>query len=188
MHNVEYRTYPEDVNKQKVQNDLDHYVSMEDWQEGCGGLYHHIRWLGDKVYANRDEAESIIEQLDRGDYDNLAVKYYAAVPFTDAKLKELEKKVRESGEEYAQREKVLYAQTVTAGFISCKSCGSKLNRTKLCTNRCPVCKVDLRPDHMLKSVAVAKNRWEKAQENLKAYRDKKSKKKVCWLLKFEYHT
>ena len=36
-HNVEYFTYPKNVNKATVQNSLDNYAAHQDWQEGCMG-------------------------------------------------------------------------------------------------------------------------------------------------------
>ena len=73
-HNVEHYTYPENVNKTEVQAELDHYAAMQDWQEGCQGLYHDIRWLWDKVYSSYEEAEKAIEKLDNDDkrYDRIS--------------------------------------------------------------------------------------------------------------------
>ena len=55
-HEVCHFTYPKNVNKAKVQKDLDNYVAHEDWQEGCTGLYHNIRWLDSKIYETPEEA------------------------------------------------------------------------------------------------------------------------------------
>ena len=41
-HNIEYRTYKEDVDKNKVKNELDIYVAHADYGEGCSGLYNPI--------------------------------------------------------------------------------------------------------------------------------------------------
>lgn len=187
-HNVEHFTYPEKVNKQKVQAELDDYVAHEDWQEGCTGLFHQIRWLDGTVYKDYQEAHEAIEKLDRGAYDQLAVKYYYHHEIKDQKYGELQDKCAETHTQYESRNRALYAQTVTAAFIGCKSCGSRLARIKLRSNFCPVCGADLRPEHILKSVAAAKNRWDRAQESLKEYRVKKGKKEILWLVKIEYHT
>ena len=188
MHNIEYYTYSENVNKKKVQSQLDDYVAHEDWQEGCCGLFHDIRWLGDKVYSNSEEAHQAIERLDRGNYDQLAVKYIYHHDPDDDKRKAMEQKIRDTYKEYERRSSILYANTVTSAYIGCKKCGSRLSRTHLKSNACPLCREELRPDHMLKSVASAKAKWERAQRDLTEYREKKGKKEVLWLVKIEYHT
>ena len=188
MHNIEYYSYSRNVDKRKVQKELDEYVAHEDWQEGCCGLLRPIRWLGDKVYLSRQEAEEQIGKLDRGDYDQIAVLYeYHHNPRND-KEKELRDKQAECYKEYGKRNAVLYAETVKSAFIGCKKCGSKLARGFIKANSCPVCRAELRPDHMLKSVEVAKNRWVKAQNDLNDYIMRKGKKEVMWLVKIEYHT
>ena len=193
-HNIEHFTYTKNVDKAAVQKELDNYVALEDWQEGCSGLYHNIRWLEDKVYDNCDDALEAIEKLDRGNYDQIAVLYNEISPRmrnsngVDPKLAELEQKVREAEKEMNRRHHILYADTVTAAFIGCKECGSKLARKYIRGNACPVCSSDLRPEHMIKSFNVAKNRWLKAKENTRNYINRHGKKTVMWLVKIEYHT
>lgn len=188
MHNIEYFTYPENVDKDRVEAQLDDYVAHEDWQEGCCGLYHAIRWLKDKTYDNSEEAHKAINDLDRGDYDNLAVRYCVHHRTNDAKEKALSEKLNETYKEYDRRSKILYAEQVTSAYIGCKECGSRLARTRLKSNHCPVCQAELRPEHMMKSVQAAKSRWDKASREYKAYIGKKGKKEVMWLVKIEYHT
>ena len=176
MHNIEHFTYPEKVNKAKVQKDLDHYAAMEDWQEGCSGLYHDIRWLDGRVYGSYEEAEDAIEELDRGNYDQLAVKYAEYYEPKDDKSIELAKKLLAAGDEYRKRDFAVYPQSVTSNCISCKKCGSKLAREYLRTNFCPVCKADMRPEYILKSIQAAKNKMERAEKEVSDYAKKKGKK------------
>lgn len=188
-HNVELFTYSEKVDKNKVQAELDDYVAHEDWQEGCTGLFHSIRWLEGTVYEDREKAEEAIDRLDRNNYDCLAVKFKCPMPFRDAKLIELNQKCKDTHNEYVNRECAVYADTITSAFIGCKACGSKISRTHLRPrNNCPVCRADLRPEYMLKSIQTAKDRWEKAKKTADEYYKRKSKKEVCWLVKIEYHT
>ena len=187
-HNVEYRRYPLHVSKEKVKNDLDNYVAQADWQEGCCGLYHPIRWLSDKTYNSMQEAMDAIERLDRGGYDNLAVQFIQSEAISDAKYKELSKKADEAEKEFERRDSALYPDSVTSALISCKYCGSKLSRVHLKMNACPVCGHDLRPEYILKSVETARSKWNKARENAVNYLNRHSKKDTMWLVKFEYHT
>lgn len=188
MHNIEYFTYPKAVNKAKVQKDLDNYVAHEDWQEGCTGLYHNIRWLDNKIYDTPEEAHKALEELDRGNYDQIAVLYQNSHTPDDAKMKELNQKLEIAYSEYQRRDRLLYSQIVTSAFIGCKTCGSRLARKFMTTNKCPVCHAEMRPDHMMKSISSAKNKWDRAQREVKEYIRKKGKKEILWLVKIEYHT
>lgn len=188
MHNIEHHTYPEKVNKKQVQKEMDHIAAMEDWQEGCTGLNKDIRWLEGTIYPNLQAAEDAIHKLDRGWYDQLAVKYYEPVSFTDAKRQQLEGKRNEALDEYHRRDTKVYPKTLSSAFIGCKKCGSRLAVQYLPSNFCPVCKNDLRPDYMLKSIQAAEQKLKTANIRLSEYIDKHSKKQVYWLVKIEYHT
>ena len=187
-HNIEHFTYPKNVNKAQVQKNLDNYVAHADWQEGCTGLYNNIRWLDNKVYESEDEAREAIKKMDRGCYDQLAVLFQNHQTPDDEKVRELNSKAAMACHEWNRRDRILYAETVTSTFIGCKKCGSRLARVMLCSNSCPVCHAELRPEHMIKSVASAKSKWDKAQRDVAEYIKKKGKTDVMWLVKIEYHT
>ena len=187
-HNIEYFTYPRNVNKARVKKDLDNFVAHADWQEGASGLCHPIRWIEDKVYSSEEEARSAIHSMDNKWYDQIAVLFQNSNDPNDEKIRELRKKSIEARDEYQKRDRVLYAEKVTSAFIGCKNCGSKLARTFLHSNSCPVCHVELRPEHMMKSISSAKNKWLRTQREVEEYIQKKGKKDVMWLVKIEYHT
>lgn len=187
-HNVEHFFYPKNVDKVKVQKELDNYVAHQDWQEGCTGLYKHIRWLPDVICKNEDEAYEVIKRKDDGWYDQLAVLFYNTHEVEDDKMRELNKKRNEAMFEYQDRDRKLYAETVKAQFIGCKKCGSRLARSFLKSNNCPVCRTELRPEHMMKSISSAKNKLDRAQRAMDEYRERHGKKELMWLVKIEYHT
>lgn len=187
-HNIEHFTYPKSVNKTQVQKNLNNYVAHADWQEGCSGLDKPIRWLDNKIYESEEEARKAIEKLDRGWYDQLAVLFKESHTPDDEKIKELRAKAAKACHEWNKRDRVIYADTVTSAFIGCKKCGSRLARTYLHRNTCPVCSAEMRPEHMLKSVSSAENKWKKAENDIAEYIKKKGKKEVMWLVKIEYHT
>lgn len=188
MHNIEYYDYKEDVDKRKVFDVLNDYVERRTWEEGGGGIG-RIRW-NEVLCENYDEAQKWIESHDSGWYDCLAVKFKSPIQEKEksAKLKELDAKIKETYEIYDQRSSVLYPKTRTSEYIGCAACGSRLASKHLCSNKCPVCHADLRPETMLKSIATAKAKWDKAQEARKEYVAKHSKKEIRWLVKIEYHT
>ena len=187
-HNINHYVYPRFVNKKQVQKELDNYVAHEDWQEGCRGLTQPIRWLEDKVYGSEEEAHEAIKRLDRGWYDQLAVLFQQNEEPHDDRIRALRVKCAEAGDEFRRRDQLLYSQAVKSAYIGCKQCGSRLARNYLKVNSCPVCHAELRPEHMLKSVSAAKAKWEKAKQDVEEYKKKKGAKKVCWLVKIEYHT
>ena len=189
-HNIKHFTYAEKENKNRIQKDLDTYVSHETWQEGGHGTG-GIRWL-DAVCKSREEAEQYIEKHDRGWYDCLAVRYEAPIQFTSKKLEELKQAVITSYKVYEDRANMNYPSTLTSEFIGCKSCGSRLNRAKMAAkpdgNKCPVCREDLRTDTILKSIETAKNKWKRVTAQKEEYINSHAKKERRWLVKIEYHT
>ena len=186
MHNICHYVYPENVDKKKVFNELNDYVEHVCWQEG--GSLDHIRWENYPILENRRDAEEWISKHDRGWYDNLAVRFTKPVDKSTDKLIAIRNKIQETFKEYKARDSKLYAETVTSNYIGCKKCGSKLSREHLKSNSCPLCREELRPEHMLKNVLAAKNKYLRALKEENDYVEKHSKKEVCWLVKIEYHT
>lgn len=188
-HNIHHADYPLNVNKKAVQAEWDDYAAHEDWQEGCTGLDKNIRWIESPIYSSYEEALKAVEKLDRGWYDQLAVKYYDRIPEKDdKKLSKIKEETILAMKEYNKRNEALYSKTLKANLITCKRCNSKLSKEYLKSNFCPVCHADLRPDHILNSIRAAKDKWTRKQEAVKDYVVKHGKKETRWLVKIEYHT
>lgn len=191
-HEIVHETYPENVNKQKVQAEWDAAVRRICYQEGASGLGSPIRWL-DKVCESYDDAMEYIRQKDKGWYDQLAVKYldYGGIQ-PNKKMMELQERVKTLYAAYIGKSGRFHFADAQAAYITCKGCGSKISRTHLKGNQCPVCRADMRPDSTLKSIQSAKASYEKAQAALKVEEKKHQEKckkqaKVRWLVKVEYH-
>lgn len=190
-HNVGYRSYDENVNKDKVKAEIDHYVAMEDWQEGCSGLWHGIRWI-DKTFPSYEDAQKYIESADRGNYDNLAVKY--RVPDSgyrnNPKYIELQKRSARLWEEFEAMDKVRYMDSVKSGLVTCRGCGSKISSKAWKYNTCPVCRTDFRSKTMLDRIQAKREAWDKVRESQREFVAKYAEKHstISWLVKFEYHT
>lgn len=190
MHNIDYRSFPENVDKKKVKAEIDDYVAHEDWQEGASGLSSPIRWYETTPpCADYDDAKAFIDAHDNGWYDNLAVRYFKHNPVSGNKKKELEDKVNLAREKSNRLSSALYPQTLKSEFIGCKDCGSKLARRLLKTNFCPVCRADLRPETTLSAIRAADEKLKKAQDALCTYvKAHRTVNKIMWLVKYEYHT
>lgn len=197
-HNIRHFDYPENVDRRKVQAELDILAATEGWQEGVRGLVHRIRWLDADPQDNYDEAEEFILLEDRGDYDCLAVRYREPDREGQAKINAAAVYLREMRKAYQEsQEEDNYPATRTSQYISCPDCGSKLSRGELAKlkrpNYCPLCKCDLRPESMVERhkarVAKAKAAVSKAEDAYrKAQKQAVKSGKVRWLVKIEYHT
>lgn len=191
MHNIEHRTYDEKCDKQAVKDALDKYVAYEDRGEGCSGLYKPIRWIEKAgIQSDYDAACKYLELYDRHDYDNLAVRYYEfrEPEGNNKKITELKDRIKTAWDRYCGLDRQVWAQSVTSEYVGCKHCGSRLKRSYIRANVCPVCRGDLRPETTINRLASLKNSHEKAMAALDDYKKTHGKKLVKWLLKFEYHT
>lgn len=191
MHNIEYRSYDEKVNKDKVMKELDDYVAHEDWQEGCSGLYNGIRWL-DVVLGSYDEAQEYIEKHDRGSYDNLAVRYRMADNgiLENRKYKELTERIKRLWKEYEDLDGAIYMRNAKSLLVTCSKCGSRISSQHWNRNTCPVCGTDFRSKTTLERIKAKYNAYKKVQGEREQYKSDYAKKhgKLMWLVKFEYHT
>lgn len=191
-HVVKFGDYPENVNKRKVQDEWDYYVQMEDWEEGASGA-NPIRWIECAPCEDYEAAEKYIEKHDKGWYDCLAVRYlsYEKVK-PSAQIKELQDRVVKCRTALRTKETRFHFADVKSEFVGCKSCGSKISRTYMKHNYCPVCNADMRPASTLSSIDAAKLALEKAEKALaaeqKKYQQKvKNNAEVRWLVKVEFH-
>ena len=195
-HNIKYLTVKENANKAAVKADLDNYVAHEDWQEGCSGLVHDIRWISNIAPLDNEEAAyDYIEKHDLHNYDNLAVRFYEVDQRLVAsdKLQELRERKAALEKQLFEKEAVKYTDTVSSTFVGCKNCGSKLKRIFLHKNFCPVCHSDFRSATTIKQINSLDSRLRKASEALSKEEEKlrvKLKKSavIKWLVKYEYHT
>ncbi len=203
-HNIMHYTYKHNVNKRKVQDELDSYVRHADWQEGASGLPNPIRWLN-VTLDSYEEAEKYIKEHDNDWYDQIAVMYYENHNLKPSKTYEtLKERAERLNRRYMElRDKIHYAD-VKSKFITCRYCDSKISVAVLSgklkswaywgkRNNCPVCGRDLRPESTLALIETAKKNAEKAAKDLKAEEKKlmeKQKKnaEIKWLVKIEYHT
>ena len=189
-HNREYRTYTERKSEKAITEEINSYVKQATWREGGGGLYGRIRFI-DKVFPDYDSAYQYIQQNDRGDYDNLAVKY-REVPRgkSTKKLEELHEKLKIAYNDYEKLNNYVAAKDFKSEFVGCKNCGSKINREYIKSNACPVCRADMRSDTTQKRLEAMRAKVNKLRNDIKDEEKKLAEKhgQICWLVKFEYHT
>ena len=124
-HEIRHETYPENVDKKKVQAEWDDTVRHICWQEGASGLGRPIRWL-DKVCGSYEEAEEYIQKQDKGWYDQLAVKYldYGDVQ-PSKKVVELREKSESSAASFTKKTQNLTSQTLRRRLLPAKAAVQK---------------------------------------------------------------
>lgn len=194
MHQIHYNTYPDDCDRKRVQAELNECAAENDDNPYSSGLDKAIRWLSVPAFKSYDDAKEYIDTNYCGNYEQVAVRYldYDKTALANRKTLELREKIDMAYKAVREKAERIYAKTVTAEYISCKKCGSRLKRTLVETNRCPLCRNDLRTPTMLKETEVANAKWEKLLNDLKIEEDKlrdKAKKnaKTKWLVKIEFH-
>lgn len=186
MHNIHYITCAENANRKAIMAEIAEHAS----QDG-DGYSSRMTWHDNtKPFESEEKARAFIDAVDNGWYDDHAVRFidYSGATET-AKMKEYEAKVAElvKGErEYQQAHSV---KTFQAEFIGCKSCGSKLSKKHLMGSICPLCRADLRSPTTLAKIKWYQDKITEYRQRIEAEKRKqKSKAKIKWLVKYEYHS
>ncbi len=199
-HEIRYFDYPENCNRKAVQAECNYLAAMDDWQEGCSGLCRDIRWLDNvPIYESYYEAFKTIDKLEKGDYDQLAVRYYDNPPAESSKgLQKAYGAVNAARANYnilKQRTDAMFWNRKSE-FVGCKECGSKLRVSLLKKTNCPLCGRNLLSetdtDRLMKAhdkIVEAQKKAKEAEKKDQARTQAKAKnRKVRWLVKIEYHT
>lgn len=153
-----------------------------------GGLYKSIRFYRDREPLNNyTEACKFIADNDRGDYDNLAVKYYEGCPPDNEILEVMSKIESVSNEINILKEDVF--KDIKSNFISCSKCNSKLAVSYLgVRTHCPICKNNVSPKTWKKKMDALTKKLDKLLDKEEILTNKnKSKSKINWLVKYEFH-
>jgi len=192
MHAIEYVTVKRNCDKAKVEAEIDHRVSMENWEEG-GGLYKGIRWLEGTVYPNVEEAERALEELDRGSYDNLAVLFRdvrgAKETAKMKKIAEQKESTMRARDSYAESQSVHNRKSDT---ITCPKCKSRLALAYLRGEHCPLCNTELRSNTFVLRMEKYDDKLKELDKKYKEEKRKAEKKiekkaEIKWRIKYEYH-
>lgn len=189
--NIHHASYPQNVNKAKVQAEWDEYARMEDWQEGCSGLDGDIRWI-DHICDDEGDAYAYLEKHDRGWYDQLAVKYkYYPKAKPTKETGDLKRRLKEGRERITKINEQAAIQNRTSSKIGCPKCESQLALKYLRGQTCPVCGADLRSPTNLDRLNKARQNVRDLEQKLKDAEEKEARKlkpEIRWLVKIEYHT
>lgn len=189
-HAIEHYEYDIKTDKRRIESEMNE-IAREDG-DYHSGLNSSIRWL-DHICEDRERAYSYIESNDKGWYDQLAVKFreYPKSEPTKALLKLKDRKDKEIEKRNAY-EKAHSISSFKIEYIGCPHCGSKLKRTLLRNNYCPLCLTELRSKTTIETLQRYADNIVKIKELIKEEERKINKKniaksKIKWLVKIEYH-
>lgn len=189
-HEIRHLVYDETTNKRFIENEANN-IAVEDG-DYHSGLNAPIRWL-DAICEDADRAREYIESHDKGWYDQLAVRYREYPKCEPSKaLLSLQNRRKAETQKYTDYAKAHSVSTFKAEYIGCPKCGSKLKRTLLKSESCPLCREELRSKTTIETLErYSKNICEldkqiKAEER-KLQEKNIKKSKIKWLVKIEYH-
>ena len=184
-HAVMHNTYPATWTLKQITDDVCETVRRNGDHYGTD----RVRISTEKVFDTYDDAMAHIERVDRHDYDGIAVKYLDFEGVEDSKkIKEYRVKIAELVKKKDEYIKAHSVHKQNAAFIGCQTCGSKLNKERLRGERCPLCGTDLRASSTLDRINSFDARVKEIDKKItQERREQKSKAKVRWLVKYEYH-
>lgn len=193
-HSIQHYTFDLTKDKREIQGFADEEAAYE--SDSRSGLNANIRFLDSPIYEDRDAAEIAIKKLDKGWYDQLAVKFNDFDKVKDTKaiinLVEKIKKARVGITDYKEKNAIKLRKSQ---FVGCTKCGSKINKEYVSDsgynwNKCPLCGEDLSSDTIKKTIINKEKAISELEANyadLRKQNAKKGKKTVKWLVKTEYH-
>lgn len=187
-HAVEYYEYPVSVSKEKIQAELNRIARAEG---DCHINLPTIHWYS-VICETEEEAEQYIEERDKAFYGQYAVRYYKANKLSPTKqLEELKGKYSVLKLKYQKAISEIHCKNFKSQYISCKKCGSKLAVQYMCTNVCPLCRTDIRPQSVIDNIAKMSKQLTIYENKIKQIdRERQMKQKnreVMWKVKIEYH-
>ena len=193
-HEIYHDIFKVTESKDRIFCILNDRASREGDSESGNGLNSNIRFLEHKIYDNEGDAYKAIEKLDKGWYDQLAVKFYDYEKRKETKsIINLREKIKTKNEEFDKYKEKNSVKNRKSKFIGCPKCESKINKDYIKDynwNRCPLCHEDLSSDTLKKSMINKVNQIYDMQEKLRSQikdNNQKGKKNVKWLVKTEFH-
>lgn len=184
MHNIRFSTFSETAKKNNMVSCI--LSSVKSHGDGYGTERINFN---DFVFESYEAAEKFVLS-DPGFYAGCACKYrdLDALPDTQ-KEKDLEKRI---GEIYATMLKYTEEHSIQkrkANTIACPKCQSKLNKSYLHSDFCPLCHCDLRSQTTVAQIKKYKERIDKSKKQLQAERIKRNNQApIKWLVKWEFHS
>lgn len=193
-HSIQFYTFDVNENKNKITGIANEDAIYE--SDSRSGLSSEIRFIENNIYEDKEKAHEAIEKLDKGWYDQLAVKFYEYAKVKDTKkILNLEDNIAKKNQELNEYRNKNAIKNRKSKLVSCPKCESKINKNYVSDlshnwNNCPLCSENLSSETVKKSIANKILKIDEMSNNLvslKKENNKKGKKTVKWLVKTEYH-
>lgn len=182
-HQICYKVFNENVNRKAV------LAAIQAEAERYGDGYSGPLKFHDEIQPleSRDAAEARIRSLDKGWYDDHAVRYIDHSEAKETKrMTEIRTRIRETREKANAYSAEHAVTSFKAEYIGCSVCGSKVARKYLRSSVCPVCRADMRSETTKKTLESYETKIRDLNDQLERERRKQAGK-VMWLVKYEYH-
>lgn len=185
-HNIEYNTYPITSSQESILADIIDIVLHSGDRYGTDS----IKFDNVNVFESENAAYEHIRKIDKAFYGGYAVKYYDLNSIKDsAKVAELRTRISENLKKKEEYIKAHSVKLQKAAYIGCPTCGSKLNKERLWSNQCPLCRTDLRSKTVLDRIESFDKKNEDLNKKIEEEKLKSKKKAtIKWLVKYEYHS
>lgn len=147
-----------------------------------------IRFIEAPPLANYHKAMDFLVAHDRGDDDQLAVRYMFLEPnVTNEKIEELAAAAGAACATMMRAKEELPTAESKAAFVTCKDCGSQISRKHIQTSTCPVCGADLRSATQLAKVERLTKEYDAILTEIQVEKEKLAQERgeVRWLVKVE---
>lgn len=184
-HQICYEVFNENVNRKAV------LAAIQAEAERYGDGYNGPLKFHDEIQPleSRDAAEARIRSLDKGWYDDHAVRYIDHSEAKETKrMTEIRARIQETRDKMTVYRREHSVTNFKAEFIGCPNCGSKISRKYLRADNCPVCRADMRSETTKKTLAGYEAKIRDLNAQIEQERRKQtSARKVLWLVKYEYH-
>lgn len=175
-----------------------------DREENPSGSYHGTLTIHNDILCDSyDDAVEKINSLDRGFYDDHAVRFYDTSDIRNSpKLTKIQQQITDTVQkkrEYIEKNHIGYR---TSEFIGCLNCKSKISRKHYYTHNgevvtqksynCPICGEDLRSNTVKNRIESFDNKINEYKKKYKATEKELAKKcrnkaNIKWLVKVEVH-
>lgn len=188
MHQIQYYTVARRSEIMSVAEEFAFYTV--DRGENPTGSYHGNMTIHDKpICESYEEAEEKIAEWDTGWYSDHAVQFKDKSKLKPTKAMEaLEARAKKLTADKNDYIAVHSVQNRKSELIGCGKCGSKIARSYMRGERCPVCGKDMRPEYVLERIKKYEADYKAVMRQLEELRRKQSGKcPVLWLVKVEVH-
>ena len=184
-HIINYMTCEENESRAIVIDDI-----REEAARRGDGYHSDVRWHDEvKPLESYEEAKNFIENRDKGWYDDHAVRYkdYSNAVKTK-KMAEYEQKKMQLVKDKQAYAKEHSVKNFKAKLVGCPKCESKLNKSYLWGDSCPLCRAELRSETTMNKLKWYDDKIKEYANRIEEEKKKQAKKvKIMWLVKYEYH-